>query len=104
MDQRLYECRRHNSDPRARRHPRFAVQGLGLRLVGGRAARHREYEVKDIGYGGLAFICPGTGPPRHLEGVLVQEAAADTYHVSMKQVSAKEMSDGRTRIGCSYVH
>ena len=26
------------------------------------------------------------------------------YHVSMKQVSAKEMSDGRTRIGCSYVH
>jgi diguanylate cyclase (GGDEF)-like protein len=104
VDQRLYECRRYNSDPRARRHPRFAVQGLGLRLTDGRATRHHEYEVKDIGFGGLAFIYPGTRPPRHLEGELVQESAADTCHVSMKQVSVRDLGDGRTRIGCSYVH
>ena len=67
-DQRLYDCRRYNSDPRSRRHPRFAVQGLGLRLARGGVARQREFEVKDIGYGGLAFIYPSSRAPTHLEG------------------------------------
>ena len=59
-DQRLYDCRRYNSDPRTRRHPRFAVSGLGLRLAKGAWRRQREFEVKDIGYGGLAFIYPNS--------------------------------------------
>jgi diguanylate cyclase (GGDEF)-like protein len=103
-DQRLYDCRRYNSDPRTRRHPRFAVQGLGLRLVKGGTARQREFEVKDIGYGGLAFIYTGQRTPSRLEGELVQEFASDTHHVSMKPVSIRPLSDGRSRVGCAYVH
>jgi len=104
VDQRLYDCRRYNSDPRTRRHPRFVVQGLGLRLAHGGSARQREFEVKDIGYGGLAFIYPGQKTPSHLEGELVQEFAADPDHVSMKPVSVRPLSDGRSRVGCAYVH
>jgi diguanylate cyclase (GGDEF)-like protein len=104
VDQRLYDCRRYNSDPRTRRHPRFAVQGLGLRLLRGGTARQREFEVKDIGYGGLAFIYPGQRAPSRLEGELVQEFASDTHHVSMKPVSVRPLSDGRSRVGCAYVH
>ena len=104
-DQRLYDCRRYNSDPRERRHPRFAVQGLGLRLARGLgAARQREFEIKDIGYGGLAFIYPGSRAPAHLEGELIQEFASDTFHVSMKPVSVRPLSDGRSRVGCAYDH
>lgn len=103
-DQRLYDCRRYNSDPRTRRHPRFVVQGLGLRLDRGAVARQREFEVKDIGYGGLAFIYPDQRTPTHLEGELVQEFAADTHHVAMKPVSVRPLSDGRSRVGCAYVH
>ena len=104
VDQRLYDCRRYNSDPRTRRHPRFAVSGLGLRLDKGGATRQREFEVKDIGYGGLAFIYPGARAPTHLEGELVQEFASDTQRVSMKPVSVRPLSDGRSRVGCAYVH
>jgi diguanylate cyclase (GGDEF)-like protein len=104
VDQRLYDCRRYNSDPRTRRHPRFAVQGLGLRLARGGVARQREFEVKDIGYGGLAFIYPGQRAPSRLEGELVQEFASDTHHVTMKPVSVRPLSDGRSRVGCAYVH
>ena len=103
-DQRLYDCRRYNSDPRTRRHPRFSVQGLGLRLARSGAARPREFEVKDIGYGGLAFIFNGQRAPSHLEGELIQEFASDTFHVSMKPVSVRPLSDGRSRVGCAYVH
>ena len=103
-DQRLYDCRRYNSDPRTRRHPRFAVQGLGLRLARGGVARQREFEVKDIGYGGLAFIYPNSRAPNHFEGELIQEFASDTHHVTMKPVSVKPLSDGRSRVGCAYVH
>jgi diguanylate cyclase (GGDEF)-like protein len=103
-DQRLYDCRRYNSDPRTRRHPRFSVQGLGLRLARGGAARQRQFEVKDIGYGGLAFIYPGPRAPNHLEGELIQEFASDTFHVTMKPVSVRPLSDGRSRVGCAYVH
>ena len=103
-DQRLYDCRRYNSDPRTRRHPRFAVSGLGLRLAKGGVARQREFEVKDIGYGGLAFIYPNSRAPTHLEGELIQEFASDTHHVTMKPVSVKLLSDGRSRVGCAYVH
>jgi diguanylate cyclase (GGDEF)-like protein len=103
-DQRLYDCRRYNSDPRTRRHPRFAVQGLGLRLARGGVTRQREFEVKDIGYGGLAFIYPSHRAPTHLEGELIQEFASDTHHVTMKPVSVKPLSDGRSRVGCAYVH
>jgi diguanylate cyclase (GGDEF)-like protein len=103
-DQRLYDCRRYNSDPRTRRHPRFAVQGLGLRLERKGAARQRDFEVKDIGYGGLAFIYPSQRTPDHLEGELIQEFASDTHHVTMKPVSVRPLSDGRSRVGCAYVH
>lgn len=104
VDQRLYDCRRFNSDPRTRRHPRFVVEGLGLRLARAGAVRQREFEVKDIGYGGLAFIYPGPRAPNHLEGELVQQFASDTHHVSMKPVSVRPLSDGRSRVGCAYVH
>lgn len=103
-DQRLYDCRRYNSDPRTRRHPRFAVQGLGLRLAKGRVARQRDFEVKDIGYGGLAFIYPSERAPSHFEGEIVQEFSSDTHHVTMKPVSVRPLSDGRSRVGCAYVH
>src|SRR5258707_4571106 len=75
-DQRLYDCRRYNSDPRTRRHPRFAVQGLGLRLARGGVARQREFEVKDIGYGGPALILSSSPAPKHPEGGIHPEVAA----------------------------
>jgi diguanylate cyclase (GGDEF)-like protein len=103
-DQRLYDCRRYNSDPRTRRHPRFAVQGLGLRLAKGGVARQRDFEVKDIGFGGLAFIYPSERAPSHFEGELIQEFSSDTHHVTMKPVSVRPLSDGRSRVGCAYVH
>jgi hypothetical protein len=80
------------------------VSGLGLRLAKGGLARQREFEVKDIGYGGLAFIYPSHRAPTHLEGELIQEFASDTHHVTMKPVSVKPLSDGRSRVGCAYVH
>ncbi len=57
-DQRLYDCRRVRKlgPAHGRRHPRFAVQGLTLRLARGAWRRQRELEVQDIGYGGLAFL------------------------------------------------
>jgi diguanylate cyclase (GGDEF)-like protein len=104
VDQRLYDCRRYNEDPRARRHPRFNVPGLKLRLTRGGRLRNHEYEVRDIGHGGLAFIAPAVKAPHELEGDLLQDFASDAQHVAMRRVSVQALSDGRARVGCAYLH
>jgi diguanylate cyclase (GGDEF)-like protein len=104
VDQRLYDCRRYNADPRTRRHPRFNVPGLKLRLTRGGRLKDHEYEVKDIGHGGLAFIAPAVTAPQDLEGELHQDYTSDAQHVAMRRVNVQALSDGRARFGCAYVH
>ena len=103
-DRRLYDCRSHNSDPRTRRHPRFTVQGLSVRLTRGGNTRSKSVEVKDIGFGGLAVLYPGDRPPSHLEGEIVQQFSSDPHPVSMKSVSVQPMRAGLSRVGCAYEH
>jgi diguanylate cyclase (GGDEF)-like protein len=107
-DVRLYDCRQQYVKKPAghpgRRHPRFAVQGLTLKLNGGRPARQRALEVRDIGYGGLAFVNAGGRQPRHLEGELTQQFSSDVHHVTMRPVSVVTLPDGRARVGCAFEH
>jgi diguanylate cyclase (GGDEF)-like protein len=105
-DLRLYHCRQQYVKKPAghpgRRHPRFAVQGLTLKLEGARNARQRALEVRDIGYGGLAFVNDTGRQPRRLEGELAQQFSSDVHHVSMRPVSVVPLPDGRTRVGCAF--
>lgn len=103
-DRRLYDCRRYNSNPQKRRHPRFAVEGMTLRLTRGANGRHRAVELRDIGYGGLAFLYPGERTPTHFEGEIVQPFSSDTHRVSMKPVSVQSLGGGVSRVGCAYEH
>jgi diguanylate cyclase (GGDEF)-like protein len=107
-DLRLYHCRQQSSRKPAghpgRRHPRFTVQGLTLKLNGGRSARQRPLEVSDIGFGGLAFVNKAARQPRHLEGELAQQFSSDVHQVSMRPVSVVPLPDGRTRVGCAFDH
>lgn len=103
-DRRLYDCRRHNADPKKRRHPRFAVDGLSFKLTRGGNSRHRSVDVKDIGYGGLAFLYPGDRPPNRFEGEIVQQFSSDARRVSVRPVSVHAVREGLTRVGCAYEH
>ena len=67
-------------------------------------ARQRDLEVKDIGYGGLAFTYASDRLPGTFEGEVAQRFASDTHHVTMKPVSVRPLRDGRPRVGCAYVH
>lgn len=107
-DLRLYNCRQQNLKKPAgqpgRRHPRFAMQGLTLKLASRRNGHQRALEVRDIGFGGLAFLNNTGRQPRHLEGELAQQFSSDVHHVSMRPVSAVPLPDGRTRVGCAFDH
>ena len=107
-DLRLYHCRQQSTKKPAgrpgRRHPRFAVQGLTLKLNRGRAGRQRSLEVHDIGFGGLAFVNKTGRQPRRLEGELAQQFSSDVHHVSMRPVSVVPLPDGRARVGCAFDH
>jgi hypothetical protein len=103
-DLRLYHCRQQYTKKPAghpgRRHPRFAVQGLTLKLNG--AGRQRTLEVQDIGFGGLAFLNNAGKQPRRLEGELAQQFSSDVHRVAMRPVSVVTLPDGRTRVGCAF--
>ena len=105
-DLRLYDCRQqHATTPRGRpgrRHPRFTVKGLTLKVNGRRGTRHRALEIRDIGYGGLAFVHGEGSPPRRLEGDLVQQFSSDVHRVSIRPVSVVPLPDGRSRVGCAF--
>lgn len=102
-DRRLYACREHNTKNRGRRHPRFPVEGLVFRLGNGDGSELR-VEVRDIGYGGFAFILDGNGgTPDQVEGDIVQENA-QIHHVAARTVSVVQMEGGASRVGCEYVH
>jgi diguanylate cyclase (GGDEF)-like protein len=107
-DLRLYHCRQQYARKPAghpgRRHPRFTVQGITLKLDGMRNGRHRALEVRDIAYGGLAFVNAPGRQPRHIEGELTQQFSSDVHHVSMRPVSVVPLPDGRTRVGCAFEH
>ena len=78
------------------------MQGLTLKLNGGRNGKLRALEVRDIAYGGLAFVNPAGKQPRHLEGELTQQFSSDVHRVSMRPVSIVALPDGRTRVGCAF--
>jgi diguanylate cyclase (GGDEF)-like protein len=107
-DLRLYDCRQqYMKKPTGhpgRRHPRFAVQGLTLKIDGRRGGRQQALEVRDIGFGGLAFVNLAAEQPRRLEGELAQRFSSDVHRVSMRPVSVVPLSDGRTRVGCAFDH
>jgi diguanylate cyclase (GGDEF)-like protein len=107
-DLRLYHCRQQSTKKPAgrpgRRHPRFAVKGLTLKIERGRVGRQRSLEVHDIGFGGLAFVNKTGRQPRRLEGELAQQFSSDVHHVSMRPVSVVPLPDGRARVGCAFDH
>jgi diguanylate cyclase (GGDEF)-like protein len=101
-DVRLYASKPKADQPTGvRRWPRFAVQGLTLDLAGGRAG-HLATEVKDIGYGGLAFTYVGDRVPDRLQGDIVQRYSSEAHPVTMRPVSVVRLRSGRLRVGCAY--
>jgi diguanylate cyclase (GGDEF)-like protein len=101
-DVRLYASKpKSDQATGVRRWPRFAVQGLTLDLAGGRAGHHST-EVKDIGYGGLAFTYVGDRVPDRLQGDIVQRYSSEAHPVTMRPVSAVRLRSGRLRVGCAY--
>jgi diguanylate cyclase (GGDEF)-like protein len=102
-DIRLYSSKEQGGPafPHLRRYPRFNVPGLTLRVGKGKPRRPEAAEVKDIGFGGLAFVTSGK-PPARLEGEIAQRYSSETHRVSMRQVSAVRLPDGRMRVGCAY--
>jgi hypothetical protein len=101
-DVRLYASKPKSDQPTGvRRWPRFAVQGLTLDLAGGRAGR-LSTEVRDIGYGGLAFTYAGDRVPDRLQGEVVQRYSSEAHPVSMRPVSVIRLRAGRLRVGCAF--
>jgi diguanylate cyclase (GGDEF)-like protein len=101
-DVRLYASKPKSDQPTGvRRWPRFAVQGLTLDLAGGRAGR-LSTEVRDIGYGGLAFTYAGDRVPDRLQGEVVQRYSSEAHPVSMRPVSVVRLRAGRLRVGCAF--
>jgi diguanylate cyclase (GGDEF)-like protein len=105
-DIRLYSSKQQSGTafPRPRRYPRFAVPGLTLRMGNGKPRRPEAAEVKDISYGGIAFVRAGGKPPERMEGEIIQQFSSETHRVSMRPVSVVPLSDGRMRVGSVYVH
>ena len=84
-----------------RRWPRFAAQGLTLDLKGNRESR-QSIEVRDIGYGGLAFTYVGDRVPQRLQGEVAQRYSSETHPVTLRPVSTVRLRSGRLRVGCEY--
>jgi len=105
-DIRLYSSKLQSGSafPRPRRYPRFAVPGLTLRVGNGKPRRPEVAEVKDISFGGLAFVTGSGKPPARMEGEIVQRYSSETHRVSMRPVSVVPLSDGRMRVGCTYAN
>ncbi len=105
-DIRLYRSKQQataNYD-HTRRFPRFDVPGLSLKLPGSGSRRGETAEVRDISYGGLAFLSSDGRPPSFLQGEIRQRHSSETHRVAMRAVSAVPLPDGRLRVGCAYVH
>jgi diguanylate cyclase (GGDEF)-like protein len=101
-DVRLYASKPKSDQPTGvRRWPRFAVPGLTLDLAGSRGGRQGT-EVRDIGYGGLAFTHVGDKVPERLQGEVVQRYSSEAHPVTMRPVSVVRLSTGRLRVGCAY--
>ena len=105
-DIRLYRSKQQEAGdfPHVRRFPRFDVPGLTLKLPGSRSRRGETAEVRDIGYGGLAFLSADGRPASFLTGEIHQRHSSETHRVAMRAVSTVPLSDGRLRVGCAYVH
>ena len=105
-DIRLYRSKQQQSGTfgQPRRFPRFDVPGLTLRLPGSRSHRSETAEVRDISYGGLAYLSGDGRPPSFLQGEIRQRHSSEMHRVEMRPVSTLPLPDGRFRVGCAYVH
>ena len=105
-DVRLYSSKKQTSETygASRRFPRFVVPGLKLKIATKRVTGSPSAEVRDIGFGGISFVCSDFRPSGRLEGEIVQRFSPETHGVSMKPISTVVMPDGRLRVGCSYEH
>jgi diguanylate cyclase (GGDEF)-like protein len=105
-DIRLYRSKQQAAAefPHARRFPRFDVPGLTLKIPGSRSRHGETADVRDIGYGGLAFVSSDGRPASFLSGEIHQRHSSETHRVAMRAVSTVPLSDGRLRVGCAYVH
>ncbi len=105
-DIRLYRSKQQQagSFSRPRRYPRFDIPGLTLKLPGTRSRRAETVEIRDIGYGGLAFLSADGRPPAYLQGEIRQRHSSETHRVEMQPVNLQPLPDGRLRVGCAYVH
>jgi hypothetical protein len=87
-----------------RRFPRFDVPGLSLKLPSSRSRHGETAEVRDISYGGLAFLSSEGRPPSFLQCEIRQRHSSESHRVAMRAVSTVPLADGRLRVGCAYVH
>ena len=103
-DIRLYRSKQQNAAPfpKPRRFPRFDVPGLTLKFPTARAKRGEAAEIKDIGFGGLAYVASNPRVPGVMHAEISQRFSSETHRVSMRQVSAVPLPDGRVRVGCAY--
>ena len=103
-DIRLYRSKQQSAGPypRTRRYPRFDVPGLELKLPAARARRLEAAEIRDISYGGLAYLTANGKPPAVAHAEITQRFSSETHRVSIKPVSAVTLPDGRVRVGCAY--
>jgi hypothetical protein len=103
-DIRLYRSKQQNAGPypKTRRYPRFDVPGLQLKLPAARARRLEAAEIRDISYGGLAYVTGNGKPPDVAHAEITQRFSSETHRVSIKPVSAVNLPDGRVRVGCAY--
>ncbi len=105
-DIRLYSSKKQtaHSSGASRRFPRFVVPGLRLKVATKRTMKSPFAEVRDIGYGGISFVCSDFKPSSRLEGEIVQRFSSETHGVAMKPISTLVLPDGRLRVGCAYEH
>ena len=103
-DVRLYSSKQQTtpSSGSVRRFPRFVVPGLKLKVATRNALKGHSAEVRDIGYGGISFVCSDFKPSRRLDGEIAQRFSPETHDVSMKPISTVLLPDGRVRVGCAY--
>ena len=103
-DIRLYSSREATrAFTSARRHPRFLVSGMSLRL-GAPRGESAAADIHDVSFGGLSFEYRGSKVPPLIEGDLTQRFSSDIHPVTLRRVSVSPSTGGRVRVNCAYAH
>ena len=88
--------------PRRRPALKLSSAGLVLKLPAARARRLEAAEIRDISYGGLAYVTSNGKPTNVAHAEITQRFSSETHRVSIRPVSSVSLPDGRVRVGCAY--